>query len=356
MASAPARPLLRVWFLKPFAWSPLPPLVIGLGIVVAVEITYVVMELFYEWLRPPAGGDTFWTRGDLFVLLPGALLLGYVPTGVIYGNRANERAFTEVRPFIRNSDAELEALTEQHASLSRRGFRLAGLVGALVWQGWFYLVSGQPLSKLVRVHRWDHYDFFSYSVNLLLFVMFAQVVYASVRGVTLTRISTRVSWDLDLLDLRPLQPLVRQGLTQALLWVIGITIVSLAFLEADRSGSKLAFQVATLIVAFGGAAAALLLPLRGVQRLITAMKRKEIDCLNAAIRGDRQALADSRLAGQARELSLADLIAYRDLVERVPEWLIESKTLLRLLLYLVIPLASWIGGALVERMLETLLS
>ncbi len=75
----------------------------------------------------------------------------------------------------------------------------------------------------------------------------------------------------------------------------------------------------------------------------------------AAISGDCSALADSRLAAQAEMLSLADLLAYRDTIASVREWPVGSSTFVRAFLLLMIPVASWVGGALVERVLGSLL-
>jgi hypothetical protein len=52
---------------------------------------------------------------------------------------------------------------------------------------------------------------------------------------------------------------------------------------------------------------------------------------------------------------MADLVAYRSLIESVPEWPFNAPLLTRLLLYLAIPLASWVAGAMVERGLDRLL-
>ena len=92
-----------------------------------------------------------------------------------------------------------------------------------------------------------------------------------------------------------------------------------------------------------------------VQRLISHLKQKELDRMVAAISGDRSALAGSRLAAQAETLSLADLLAYRDTITSVREWPARAPTILRVLLLLMIPIVGWIGGALVERVIGSLL-
>jgi hypothetical protein len=353
---ASARDLPPIWFLAPFAAIPLPAWIVGLGIAGLVTGAYVGMELVFDALGRHGKGESFWTRGDLRHVIPGALLLGYIPAGVVYGTRSAGRAWREIRPLVRNPDAQLETLMAQHPSLTRRSFRLAGLAGALTWIVSMPILAGVSFASALHLHHWTHYNWFSFAVNLGLFVMFAQVIYASVGASAGAPLAMRLEWDLDLLDPGALRPLVRQGLSHALLWVVGISIVSLAFLDpAGEPGDDLLFQGAVLAVAFAGALAALILPLRNAHRLIAALKAWELNCLHAAIRGDRASLAGTALADQASKLSLADLVAYRDRIASVHEWPIERSTILRIVLFLGIPIGSWIGGALVERPLGILL-
>ncbi|MCD4843401.1 MAG: hypothetical protein K8R25_02835 [Methanosarcinales archaeon] len=48
---------------------------------------------------------------------------------------------------------------------------------------------------------------------------------------------------------------------------------------------------------------------------------------------------------------MADMEAYLRLIEDVPEWPFQSSILVRVVLYLLIPIASWFGGLLIEGML-----
>jgi hypothetical protein len=94
---------------------------------------------------------------------------------------------------------------------------------------------------------------------------------------------------------------------------------------------------------------AMLLPLRGIHARIVEAKRAELERIEAAIGGDERALVGTRIAGRSATPSLADLIAYRELIERLPEWPLDASSFRRLGLYALIPIGSWIGGALVER-------
>jgi hypothetical protein len=52
---------------------------------------------------------------------------------------------------------------------------------------------------------------------------------------------------------------------------------------------------------------------------------------------------------------LLGLLAFEKRIESVREWPFDAPTLTRFFLYVAIPLGSWIGGALIERLLGTVL-
>ncbi len=52
---------------------------------------------------------------------------------------------------------------------------------------------------------------------------------------------------------------------------------------------------------------------------------------------------------------LADVLTLRSHLEAVREWPFDTSVLVRLAIYLVIPLGSWAGAALVERAVDAFL-
>ena len=113
--------------------------------------------------------------------------------------------------------------------------------------------------------------------------------------------------------------------------------------------------IATGLMTVASASTVLVLPVRGVQLRIQQAKQEELERVNRAILGETDALQGTALAGRAGSPSLADLIAYRGLVDSVREWPFNAETVRRFGLYLLIPLVSWSGGALVERLIDALL-
>ncbi len=93
---------------------------------------------------------------------------------------------------------------------------------------------------------------------------------------------------------------------------------------------------------------------RTLHHRLRQAKRDEMTRTNAALRGDADALVDLAL-GVRREggtLTATDLLAYRRFVEESREWVLDTSAWVRMVLYLAIPLGSWLGGAIVERALE----
>ena len=86
---------------------------------------------------------------------------------------------------------------------------------------------------------------------------------------------------------------------------------------------------------------------------IRAAKRLELDWCLEAMRRARARLKGGTEDEPARRLD--EVVAYRQIVESAREWPFDTSSLVRFSLYLLIPLGSWSGAALVERWIDTLL-
>ncbi len=86
--------------------------------------------------------------------------------------------------------------------------------------------------------------------------------------------------------------------------------------------------------------------------MIRAVKREERARLEPLL---RQARDDALTGDASTQGRLTDLLAYKTQIESTPEWPFDSSTLLRFALYLLIPVGSMVGGALVERIVDMVL-
>ena len=248
-----------------------------------------------------------------------------------------------------------ERMEEAHyvggTALQVRRSRWAGLAGLVLF---FLLVEvptllsgGRPLEAWINLHTFTY----MLALGVTFFWVSGRLAYFSLANGS----PASALGEIDLLDLRPVRALGRIGLRSALAWVIGLTLGSFVFVfrELQMLDSLIVF-VPLLVVTLAITLASLLLPLRGVHRRLRDTKERELRAVEAAVRGDPRALEATRLAGRT-DLRLADLLAYRELVEGIPNWPFDSAGLRRLLLYLLIPIGSWLGGAVVERMLSAFL-
>ncbi len=168
------------------------------------------------------------------------------------------------------------------------------------------------------------------------------VVTVSVRMSRLAKKLNRI----DMLDLSSLAPFTQQGLTNALLVIGLISISSLMMFESGFGSTMLLIGGPSLVIA----ALALLYPVRGVHKRIRESKEAELDQINAAISARRSVFQDPEAGQPSGEM--ADLIAYRGLIENVPEWPFTSSTFFRLILYMLIPVASWGFGVIAEEVVS----
>lgn len=160
---------------------------------------------------------------------------------------------------------------------------------------------------------------------------------------------------IDLLDLTPLHRLGRIGLRTALTWIGGLSLYAL--LESVFPFSSVVHAWYTVIVPFFAvtlivASIGLLIPVRGVRTRIRQAKQLALNQIDADLRVERK----SRLEDGSRNSGyVLDLVAYRSFVEGVREWPFDSGMLVRFFVYTLIPVGSWLGAALVERLVDTAL-
>ena len=156
--------------------------------------------------------------------------------------------------------------------------------------------------------------------------------------------------DIDLLNLEDIYANGRSGLHGALVWFIILALAG--FLVLPESGSGLWVVLPLFAINVGGGLVFLLAPARVVRNLIRDVKREELGRLEPLLSQAR----DNTLTGDtSTQGQLTDLLAYKNQVELTPEWPFDSSTLLRFGLYMLIPVASMVGGALVERVVDMVL-
>jgi hypothetical protein len=148
----------------------------------------------------------------------------------------------------------------------------------------------------------------------------------------------------DLLNTRSLAPLARCGTRMLLFWVLMISLsLPVMFANSGISAQGLLIVGGLAVLMLVLAVAALLIPTWGARQAVRRAKAEELDRVREQIRNARKARDDSRLPG---------LLAWEERIDSVSEWPIDAGSLRLTGLYVLIPVLSWVGGALVERVVD----
>jgi hypothetical protein len=338
-ASAPITSL--PWSARIFAAAPSP-----LAATLSVAAAYVLLWILFGALLPPQpGGRPLWGADSWTEAVVRGLMLGYLPALVLASRRAALRALAGLAPALRAGPGACDALARDLAP-PRRGLRLAGGAGLLllpVFGVLFFPAGGEGALRAART-----------SWNVLHFAAVGWLTFrAVVHDVHVAHVFSRVGARelvIDLADLAPVRPITWWALRAVLLWVVYISVISLFVLGPGPANPANASGIVPLLVV---SFAALLLPVRGLRQRIRAEKRSELAWLDGEIRRERDLLRAGR--EPPRGARLANLVAWRSRIEAVWDWPYDASSLLRFALYTAVGLGSWLGGALVERLLDTAL-
>jgi hypothetical protein len=322
--------------------SGLGPVGFGFGVVAAYWLLWFVWGGVVAALGGVPGWASGWPRIRWEVV--NSIMIAYLAgatVGTVEGARGDLR---DLRPLLGGSPGEFDELLDRTTNAPARFLYQAGALGVLVG---ILIVAFDPNVWGERSFdlgdpelEWVFFrniltNWFAWRLGL------HEVVLA--RGFTL--LARRVA--VDLLDPRPLAAFARKSQRSVAVWV-GFLVIFSTFWLGDAAGrSNLFFLV--LILAF--LVPVYLLPLRGVNRRLVAAKQAELDRVNAHVREAGAAGG----APAAPQPSLADWIAYRRLVEDAREWPLNAPALVRTLLFVALGVGSWLGGALVERLLGAIL-
>ncbi len=336
------------WIVKAYERAPVAPVWIGLAAALTLSVVFATLELALgrHLLLPtiPAGEDPF--RNVRLAVLH-IFLLAYGPTAYLVVSQGARRTFRALRPMLEGSKTELARLERSAGAYPLLALRIAGGIGVVMMLAMPALVDRTVATydpRTWNVEMLWHRIPSPFIGWFLMRTFYAQLAESR----RLSRLAERLA-PIDLFDLRPLAPFTRQGLTHALLSVVFLALCSPVLLEWGFAEIFAVLGGATVVVAV----ASFVLSVWGVRARIHQAKHAALEVCEAALRrarsGSRAKIAPAQLA------QLTDLLAYRQHVQAVREWPFDASTVLRFAAYLLIPLVSWSGAALVERLIDAFL-
>lgn len=186
----------------------------------------------------------------------------------------------------------------------------------------------------------------------LMFYMMGKGMYFTIRESRFLAHQQKRHLKIDIWHPERVRVLTRLALGRSLFWLIGSTIGSLFFL--DESINPVA-----LVPVFGGiglvACLLLALPVFRLHVAIDAAKNVELARVRDVIKQNWDKLQGTP-TDEAMIARVGGLLALEQRIESVSDWPLDLSTIGRFSLYLAIPMASWVGGALVEQLVDGVIS
>ncbi len=321
--------------LRPFeAWTNSP---VGPAVVIAAG--YGLASFFGGILIGGQAVGSVW-----FDILYG-VIFAYVPAAVAILRRGVARDLFELRPMLRCSDAEFRGILKSATCISARqlaiycGISVPVLALMPLYDPGFFKAGRPPLGD-----------------PLLQFVVLRHALLGWVGGYALAsvigtartyKLVGRTQVNVDLLDTGPLHLFARQGMRTALAWILLSSLISLFWLDHAGQTNGVIIGLVILLVT-----ASLVYGVSGVHDSIRREKSAQLATLRERIRTEHGVVIEEAGSRSSGGTQLAGLIAYHDLIERTPEWPFDASMVARLALFATLGLGSWLGGAVVERLLE----
>jgi hypothetical protein len=331
------------------AWMdalPIAPAWVGCAFAAGHVLLGAVYFAVFVAPRISAAWPAYVGQGALLSTCVYALLIGYATAALAYARRAHGATLRALRPALRCDDAEFSALQRAVLGFDTAALRWTGLLWAIGATAATYFTTDAARRFSQPALLWILWQ------NALSFWLLARTIAHDLRVSQVFSGAVERHAEIELFDLTPLTPLAGRGLQSALLIVLAVSLFSLIFGAGDISPLVPVIQTSTVLLA----AFALALPSLGIRRRIRAAKHQELARLSAKIRAARaQRAAPEGPEWPEIESRLATLLALKHHAEATREWPFDLGTLGRFLLYSVIGVGSWLGGAAVERLLDLLL-
>jgi len=328
------------------------PLWLGFGISGSLLLILFVIETQQgRWTEMMIGGEfdvlanvSTGELRDLRIAFVHCLIAGYLPAALLYVIQSGRRTIFVLQKCLDCTREECETLAAS-VRLNTRWLLIIGIFAFMLSLTTPYIVPPIPEAPW-SPSSWSAEVTWHRILGPITMILGWWLGYAIISvSVRMSRIAKRLS-RVNLFNLSPLAPFTQQGLTNALLLIGSLSIWSLMLIETGFLKMMWVFSAITLVTSI----LALLAPVYGVHQRILQSKQEEIGWLDDEISELRNSLHEQDNSRQSGRV--ADLVAYRSLVEDVPEWPFTTSTYFRLALYALLPIITWGIGLVAEAIIN----
>jgi hypothetical protein len=264
------------------------------------------------------------------VLLPGVIIF-YIWTVSPLVDRGQAEVVRRFRPIVQLDDAAFEALVSRYSVYSAWKETLALGIGAAVGVLLGSVGMQDPNAMWLRVY-WI-------AANSLMCALLGWTIYGAMDSTRLTNALHNQPLCFDLFDLHPFEPVGRQSLLLALVFIGGLTLAMLFGLSASNIGAwqtwviYLPMAVLPVLIFF--------MHMRGTHAVLAAEKRRLLGQVQSHIRSLtpalQQALAETRPYGELAA-EYAAVSAYELRLQTARTWPYNTAMLRTLAFTVLLPL------------------
>jgi hypothetical protein len=334
------------WLIRPFEVSNLAPAWLGLGVAIAWLLIAGLAHTAAHILIDPAALPFSLARVASTFLLDAALL-GLLLAGHAHLYLGAVSDLRRLRPILPGGDAEFERLASEVPNLAPSTRTLVTIFG---------IVGGAAVATLDPNLRDLHSHLSRADPRYLIFIL-QNVLFGALgtrlfaAEVHMTRAYARLGErvEIDLFDQSILLVFARKGLRSVVVWVLISSALSMFWVldSAGQTNVTLAIGLLALVTV------ALVAPTRSVHLRIAAAKATELARVTETIGSERVATLAPRCAdGPPEDARLGNLIQYQEFVKSIREWPFDLSIVARSVLLIALGASSWLGGAVVERLLS----
>ena len=152
--------------------------------------------------------------------------------------------------------------------------------------------------------------------------------------------------DVDLFRLDALLPFGRIATLHLMIVAVALGLSAFQSLDAEVRWDN---YRAALYAGIPAGLVLTLLPMLGIRKSVRLAKRRALERLDEAIEHANRALEPDALG------YLGNLLHQRETIRHAREWPLDTTAVSRIAIYFVIPPVAWVGGALVEILIQAAL-
>ncbi len=326
----------KVWLLKlvfPFAYGRL---------VASLFLLLVLVPFFYLGVREGHAGNT----PALFF----SMIIAYIIPVTSYITARLREALLELRPILDLDEAGFsEALTRMDSFRLHMTF-IYIVCGVLAGLAQMSFIEGSARSMIEEMLS-NQTAFISTLGAVLVWVVMTTAISLLIQQAVVFARLGRDSVRISLLHIGRLVPFARVAIFGSLALIGALALFPLMSVNSEMTLQQL---LPGAVATFIALPMLLSIPIWPLHRRIASLKEDELASLDRRIDaclggGDGTGLE----ADQLRELT--PLLGYRREVARVSTWPFDAGSMTRLLLYLIIPPLTWVGAALIENLVDSVI-